>query len=237
MARRDGKHNRQGEPFEPCEVFMIDLHTHTIFSDGALIPSELVRRARVAGYRAMALTDHGDHSNLDWIIPRIVRVCRKLMLAHGVPILPGIEITHVPPEYIGELVAEARGLGAKIVVVHGETIAEPVAPGTNLAALEAGVDILAHPGLIGEQEAQLAARKGICLEISTRKGHSLTNGHVGQMARQYRFPLVLDTDTHDPHDLTSREKAERIARGAGLTAEEIRVMFGNSETLVQRCLD
>jgi len=75
---------------------MIDLHTHTIFSDGALIPSELVRRARVAGYRAMALTDHGDHSNLDWIIPRIVRVCRKLMLAHGVPILPGLKSPTYP---------------------------------------------------------------------------------------------------------------------------------------------
>jgi len=214
---------------------MIDLHTHTIHSDGDLIPSELVRRARVVGYRAMALTDHGDHSNLNLIIPGIVRVCKKLSQAYDIPIIPGIELTHIPPEFIEELVQEARGLGAKIVVVHGETIAEPVAPGTNRAALEASVDILAHPGLIGAEEAMMASRNAVCLEITTRKGHSLTNGHVAGMARQYNFPLVLDTDTHESHDLTSLGAAERIARGAGMTEKEIMTMFRNSENLVKKC--
>jgi len=215
---------------------MIDLHTHTILSDGDLIPSELVRRARVAGYRAMALTDHGDHSNLDMILPGIVRVCKKLSNAYDIPIIPGIELTHVPPEYIRELVREARGMGARMIIVHGETIAEPVAPGTNLAALEASIDILSHPGLIGAEEALLASRNAVCLEITTRKGHSLTNGHVAKMARQYNFPLVLDTDAHESHDLTTMEMAERIARGAGMTEEEIRIMFRNSEDLVKKSI-
>jgi len=215
---------------------MIDLHTHTIHSDGDLIPSELVRRARVAGYRAMALTDHGDHSNMDMILPGIVRVCKKLSKAYDIPIIPGIELTHVPPEYIRELVREARGMGARIVVVHGETIAEPVASGTNMAALDAAIDILAHPGLIGAEEALLASRNAVCLEITTRKGHSLTNGHVAKMARQYNIPLVLDTDAHESHDLTSLEMAERIARGAGMTKEEIRTMFKNSEDLVKQIM-
>ena len=57
---------------------MIDLHTHSIFSDGELIPSELVRRARIKGYRAIAITDHGDASNLDFIIPRVAGICEKL---------------------------------------------------------------------------------------------------------------------------------------------------------------
>ena len=35
--------------------------------------------------------------------------------------------------------ASSRELGAKIVVVHGETVAEPVEPGNNRAAIEAGV--------------------------------------------------------------------------------------------------
>lgn len=216
---------------------MIDLHTHTIHSDGDLIPSELVRRAKVVGYRAIALTDHGDHSNLDLILPGIVRVCHKLSKAYDMPVIPGIELTHVPPEYIRELVREARGIGARIVVVHGETIAEPVIPGTNRAALEAPIDILAHPGLVSAEEALMASRNAICLEITTRKGHSLTNGHVAAMARQYHFPLVLDTDTHDPDDLTSPEMAERIARGAGMTGEEILTMFRNSENLVNRSMD
>ena len=37
---------------------MIDLHTHTFFSDGVLIPSELFQRARAKGYHTIAVTDH-----------------------------------------------------------------------------------------------------------------------------------------------------------------------------------
>jgi len=149
---------------------MIDLHTHSIFSDGELIPAELARRAAAAGYRAIAITDHGDASNIDFIIPRMVQACGKLSRGFSIDVIPGIELTHIPPEYIHELAVESRRLGAKIIVVHGETIVEPVAPGTNRAALNAPVDILAHPGLITEPEAKLAAKKGIFLEISARKG-------------------------------------------------------------------
>jgi len=216
---------------------LIDLHTHSFHSDGELIPSELVRRARVVGYRAMALTDHGDHSNVHLILPGMVTVCKKLSEAYGIPILPGIELTHVPTIYIRELAEEARGRGAKIIVVHGETIVEPVMEGTNRAALSAPIDILAHPGLIGEEEALMAARHGVCLEITTRYGHSLTNGHVAMMARKYHFPLVLNTDTHGANNLTSRELAGRIARGAGMTEVEILAMFTNSENLVKKSME
>ena len=57
---------------------MIDFHTHTIFSDGELVPSELVRRALVNGYEAIALTDHVDSSNIDFVLPRIVKVAEQL---------------------------------------------------------------------------------------------------------------------------------------------------------------
>ena len=213
---------------------MIDLHTHSIFSDGELIPSELVRRAKVAGYRAIAITDHADHSNIDIIIPALLKVCSKLSDAYSIRVLPGIELTHVPPEYIEELAIDARNLGAKIIVVHGETIAEPVISGTNLAALKAPIDILAHPGLLTEVEARLAALNSIYLEITTRKGHSLTNGHVVRVARIAKAALVLNTDSHSPQDLTSKESAMRIALGAGMTEEEASEVFRNSETIVSK---
>lgn len=213
---------------------MIDLHTHSIFSDGELIPAELARRAAAAGYRALAVTDHGDASNVDFIIPRMVRVCGKLSEGFGMDVIPGIELTHVPPVQIRDLAAECRRLGARIIVVHGETIVEPVAPGTNRAALNASVDILAHPGLITGADAKRAAERGIFLEITTRSGHSLTNGHVLRTARQFNAGLVLNTDSHSPRDLVSKETARKIAAGAGMTAKEIRVMFGNSETLLRR---
>ncbi len=213
---------------------MIDLHTHSIFSDGALIPSEMARRAQDRGYRALAITDHGDHSNVDFIVPRVAKVCRKLSHALGMPVIPGIELTHVPPEYIAELVREAREKGARLVVVHGETIAEPVLPGTNRAAIEAAVDILAHPGLISEADVLRAKEQGVFLEISARKGHSLTNGHVVVLARRFEVPLVLNTDSHGPQDLITRDQAVRVALGAGLNLREVEEMMKNSEELIRR---
>ena len=79
---------------------MIDFHTHTLFSDGELLPSELVQRARNKGYEAMAITDHVDDSNLDRVVPSIVRVCQVLSSAWEITVIPGVEITHVPPEII-----------------------------------------------------------------------------------------------------------------------------------------
>ncbi len=213
---------------------MIDLHTHSLFSDGELIPSELARRAAVTGYRAMAITDHADHSNFDFILSRVSQVCGKISEAYGILVLPGIEITHVPPRYIPELAKEARKAGARIIVVHGETLVEPVIEGTNLAAVQSDIDILAHPGLIDEDSVKLAAKAGIHLEISARKGHSLGNGHVAALARRHGAPLVLDTDAHSPGDLVSLEFARRVARGAGLTEAEAARMFRNSEAIVRK---
>jgi len=207
---------------------MIDLHTHSIFSDGALIPSELVRRAEFAGLKGIAITDHGDLSNLDLIIPRIVAIAEELNRVVKIKVIPGIEITHVHPSLIANNVRKARSLGAKIIIVHGETIVEPVAAGTNKAALEADIDILAHPGMISEEEVLKAKEKGIFLEISARKGHSLTNGHVAKLAGKIGAKLVINSDTHDPGDLINKSMALRIVCGAGLTENDFEIMQQNA---------
>ncbi len=211
---------------------MIDLHTHSIFSDGVLVPSELVHRAEVLGIKAIGITDHGDASNLDFIIPRIVAVLERLNYVNRIKAIPGIELTHIPPSQIGQLAEEARSLGAKVVVVHGETIAEPVIPGTNRAALAADIDILAHPGLISEEEVRMAAEKGIFLEISARKGHSLTNGHVAKLAKKLGAELVVNSDAHEPSDLVTEEQARRIVLGAGLSRDDFERMQKNAESLL-----
>ncbi|HEX9113373.1 MAG TPA: histidinol phosphate phosphatase domain-containing protein, partial [Nitrospirota bacterium] len=200
---------------------MIDLHTHSLFSDGVLVPSELVRRAVMKGYEVIAITDHADSSNIDFAIPRVAAACRELSRRWKITALPGIELTHIPPETFAELTGRARSLGAAIVVAHGETLVEPVHPGTNRAAIEARVDILAHPGLISRDEAELAAKNGVCLEITSRKGHSLSNGHVARVAVAAGATLVIDTDTHEPGDLITDEFAESILLGAGLDRELI----------------
>ena len=213
---------------------MIDLHTHSIFSDGSLIPTELAQRAYAAGYDTLAITDHVDHSNIDFILPRIIKVCSKIKEEGKIKVLPGVEITHVAPAQIAGLADEARKLGAKIIIVHGETVVEPVPAGTNLAALKSSIDILAHPGILSEEEARLAAKRGIYLEITTRKGHSFGNGLVAQVARKFKAKLVLNNDAHVPADFVGGEMAKKIARGAGLTEKEISTMFKNSKMIVQK---
>ena len=213
---------------------MIDLHTHSLLSDGELLPSELVRRAVVKGYQGLAITDHVDVSNIDWVISRLVKDCGELMKYFQIAVIPGAEITHVPPEMIKPLAEEARKLGAKVVVVHGETIVEPVAPGSNLKALESPIDILAHPGLITEEEVLLAKKKGIMLEITARKGHCLTNGHVAKLALKIGAGLVLNTDAHSPEDLVTPDQARKIALGAGLDEGDFSQLRMNAQELLER---
>ena len=215
---------------------MIDLHTHSIFSDGELIPFELVRRAEALGYKALAITDHVDSSNIDFIIPRIISALRKIRGFISIEVLPGAEITHAPPQLIQELVKEARHLGAKIVVVHGETLVEPVLPGTNRAAIEATADILAHPGIISEEDLLLAKEKGVTLEISSRKGHSLSNGYVAREAIRFGVPLSINTDAHGPADLITKETATKILRASGIETNRIDLIFDNSKALVEKAL-
>lgn len=213
---------------------MIDLHTHTFFSDGQLVATELVRRASVAGYRAMAITDHADKTNVKWLLENIVDVVDEIGAANNMQVLAGVELTHVPPQAIAEVLQLARDNGAEIIVVHGETIVEPVMPGTNLAAIKAGADILAHPGLITPEEVQLAAKMGVCLEITTRGGHSLTNGHVVKLATEFGAKMVINNDAHTPSDLVSPEQAHKIALGAGMTEEQYQQALQNSADLVAK---
>ena|SRR5438067_23206 len=199
----------------------IDLHTHTFFSDGALLPSELLRRASVKGYAAIGVTDHGDASNLEELLNRLQKFVLQQRGDFDMQVLVGVELTHLPPHRIPLLAREARRIGADLIVVHGETMAEPVVKGTNRAAADCEfVDVLAHPGFITLDEARIAAANGVHLELTSRRGHSLTNGHVAQVAREAGAKLVVNSDAHQPDDLMDEARALDIALGAGLSVME-----------------
>lgn len=206
-------------------INLIDLHTHTIFSDGELIPSELVRRAVIHGYEAIAITDHADYTNIEQVVG-VANKAKYLEREWDIKILSGVELTHVPPRKIAPLARKAKDLGAEIVVVHGETISESVEAGTNaVSAACEYVDILAHPGLITEKDARTAAENNVCLEITARNGHSRTNGHVARLALYVGATLLLNTDTHTPQNLITQENAMKIAIGAGLTETAAKEVF------------
>jgi putative hydrolase len=123
-----------------------------------------------------------------------------------------------------------------LVVIHGETIVEPVAPRTNRMAIESSADILAHPGLITEEEVLLAKRHSVYLELTSRKGHSLTNGHVAKLAHKIGAPMILNSDTHAPGDIWPVDRLHEIVVGAGLTEGDFRTMMENAQSIVNRCL-
>jgi putative hydrolase len=199
-----------------------DFHTHTTMSDGELLPMELIRRAAHADHRAVAITDHTSFSSIDWIVESVAKDCSKAE-AWEIEAIPGVELTHVPVKYIDAAIRKSRKAGAELIVVHGETPVEPVEKGTNMKALSnPEVDILAHPGMLTLEEAEAAARNGIYLEISCRRGHSLANGHVAAVAREAKAKLLVNTDAHSPEDLSSMAFANIVARGAGMLPEEVR---------------
>jgi len=216
---------------------MIDLHTHSILSDGELLPSEIARRAQALGYRIVGISDHVDSSNLETVVASMLRLIERMEYYTNITVLPGVEITHVPKRLIADLIVEARRLGAAYVVVHGETLVEPVEEGTNHEAILGGTDILAHPGLITRADVRLARERGVLLEISARKGHSLSNGHVARLAREEGAELIYDTDAHSPSDLTAEGQARRIVMGAGLSADDFTVMQNNALNMAKKALE
>lgn len=201
----------------------IDLHMHSLFSDGELLPSELARRAANLNHEVIAITDHVDYSNVEQI-PQIQKAIDDINANWNIKVVLGAEVTHVPTESIDGVAKKAKDLGAQIVVVHGETLNEPVIEGTNYAAVNSEyVDILGHPGLITYEEAQIAKENGIYLEISARSGHCLGNGHVANIASEVGNKLLVNTDTHSPDNLITFEKSYEIALGAGLSKKEAMV--------------
>ncbi|MEE9150601.1 MAG: histidinol phosphate phosphatase domain-containing protein [Thermoplasmata archaeon] len=98
-----------------------DLHIHSIFSDGELIPAEIAQRCSVLGHTAIAITDHVDNTNMDFILDSLVNSCKELSQHTDVEVLPGIEITHLPPELIAPLARKAKNKGAKVPAYDGES--------------------------------------------------------------------------------------------------------------------
>jgi histidinol phosphatase-like PHP family hydrolase len=212
-----------------------DFHTHTTLTDGEMIPIELVRRLAVLGYQTVAITDHADSTNLQNLLESVARL-KESGRMYGVEVLSGVELTHIPPSLIQAAARDARKYGAEIVVMHGETTVEPVAPGTNHAACTCNdIDILAHPGLITPEDAAEAKDHHVALEITSRGGHNRTNGHVTAIARECGCLLVVNSDAHAPSDLLDKRAKFSVAMGAGLKKDECaRVLALNSDSLLCR---
>lgn len=65
----------------------IDLHVHTLASDGSDAPETVVRKAAAAGLRAVAITDHDTFAGLPEAL--------AAGTARGIEVVPGVELSTV----------------------------------------------------------------------------------------------------------------------------------------------
>ncbi len=212
---------------------MYNLHCHSLLSDGALLPSEVAVRYLDKGYKAIAITDHADYSNIRYTVKATLDFTKHWPGNSPLKVLPGIELTHLPLEQFRPLAKYARREGIKIIIAHGETLVEPVIKGTNRAALEADIDILAHPGLISEADTKLAKAKNVFLEITSRKGHCDTNRHVIERALKLGARLILNNDSHAPEDIIAPSELAKIGRSCGLSRKEIEKIYQDTAKFVK----
>ena len=178
---------------------MIDLHTHSLLSDGALVPAELVRRAIGEGLRRYS--HNRPRGQLQPGLHRPQGRARGRGALGPMPIVGHTRhrdnarpaVRHSGPGEAGEGTGRKAGRGARRDAGRaGDARHEPgrhnVRRGHTLAPR-------------ADQQARtraLAAKKGVYLEISARKGHSLSNGHVAAMATETGARLVINTDAHEP---------------------------------------
>jgi 3',5'-nucleoside bisphosphate phosphatase len=73
--------------------YPIDLHCHTVRSDGNITPEELVHKAIAAELKIIAITDHDVRPPLFFQMDDKVLHFSKIYHTYGVHIIPGIEIS------------------------------------------------------------------------------------------------------------------------------------------------
>lgn len=213
---------------------MIDLHVH-ISPDGrtpGMLPAEALRLAALRGLRGVGLLVRSD-GTLSLSLRHLRERVRHLGLYINVEAWVGVELIHVPPALLPEAVADARKAGAELVLVHGESLADAVAEGTNLAAVEAGADILAHPGLIDAQTAAWAAERGVALEISACPHHCLTNAHVAGMAQRHGCLLAPGGNAHTQEEFLRLPSWDAVCQGAAFSAAQKEQFRGHAAALIK----
>ena len=116
-----------------CPFPLVDLHVHSVFSDGLKTPDELCAMAVKAGVKHIALCDHDTVNGLPDM--------RKAAEKHGLSMLPGVEIS--------------TGKGGRMhILCYGEHVESPEIKAflesmaqERIGRAEAMMDKLAHEGI------------------------------------------------------------------------------------------
>ena len=231
---------------------MIDLHTHTTFSDGSQTPTELVEEAAAIGLTAIAVTDHDTVDGL----PEALAAGARL----GVEVIPGVEINlehdrvtmdmlgyflaGAPTDELQQELAELRVYRKERNLRMVERLAElgfPLDPADLAAAAENGAvgrphigEAMVRQGYVGSisEAFELYLRRGAPAWVDRRR---LALGRALKLLRASGALPVLAHPGIIRTDATGLNHIVRDAARAGLAGIECYYPLHDAET-VARCL-
>jgi DNA polymerase (family 10) len=248
--REDRGELEDGVPADLVELpdLIIELHSHTVASDGRLSIEALAEAAKARGIQLLAITDHSksavianglDEDRLRRHIDAIREANERIA---GIELLSGSEVDILPD---GRLDYDDEILALLDVVVASPHLAlrqEPdVATERLLAAIRHPlVHILGHPTgrLIGKREGlapdiptlcAAAAEHDVALEINAHWLRLDLRDTHARAAIRAGAKVVINTDAHTEADLDHRRYGALVARRAGLGRAQCPSTWGVDE--------
>jgi DNA polymerase (family X) len=208
-----------------------DLHMHTTASDGKGTARQMAQAAMAIGLEYIAITDHTEYCEIargqdaSLLAAQMRHLWQLDEEMPGIKILAGAEVDILPDGSLDIDLGLLQQLDWVIASVHSQL----EMPGTEMTArliraMETGVvDCIGHPQnrKLGRRNGSrldlerlfLAARKlDVCMEVNGNPYRMDLSDRACRMAREYRVPLVINTDAHAPHHLHYREYGVLTAR-------------------------
>ena len=163
----------------PNPVSPIDLHMHSLASDGTMTPSDLVQRVHAAGVRVMALTDHDNTAGL--------AEASVQAAALDIQLIPGVEVSsewstqgiHI----VGLFIDPANGIlqeGLSRIMAFRDWRALEIGrllEGAGIPDAEAGARAMAGSRMVGRSHfARWLVREGYCADANEAFGKYLGRG-------------------------------------------------------------
>ena len=217
-----------------------DLHMHTRDSDGSGTALEMARAALELGYEYIAITDHSksltvanglDERRLAAQTERLRRLEHELGRLH---ILSGSEVDILPDGSLDLEPAALRRLDWVVASIHDHLdMSVERMTARIISAMESGlVDCIGHPTgrRLGRRDSypvdlervcETARRLGVALEANGDPYRMDLGGAGCRMAREWRVPVAIDTDSHSPAHLARREFGLASARRGWLEKRHV----------------
>lgn len=229
-----------------------DLHMHSAASDGSASIEQMALAARARGHRYIAITDHSramtianglDERRLRQQIGEVRRVNARI---DGIEILAGVEVDILADGQLDLDCALLAELDWVVASVHSD-LGAPAERITQriLCAIESGVvDCIGHPSgrRLGLREGSAldldaildcARRHDVALECNGSPARMDLDSLACRRAREYRVPIVINSDAHTPAELEHQSYALFTARRGWLEAKDVLNCFA-FEQLRQR---